>query len=307
MPKPSDIPTTGDAQLAEDFLKYLSYERLRAVRTTETYGPDITAFRQFIAGLDPEMRLADADRDVVRRWLESIAAGHAPAYVSRRLSAIRMLYRYLLLRGVVAKDPTYGVRGPRIRQKVPQFFGERELDSLLDTPGMWDDTYNNVRARTIILLLYATGLRAAELLSLDDSSADIAARKLKFVGKGNKERIVPFGEELARALAEYKRQRDAEVPVRQGNALFVNPDGSRMVYHQLRREVMAGLAKVSTSPKRSPHTLRHSYATALVNHDAGIEETRQLLGHASVGTTARYTHVSPEQLMREYRKAHPRS
>jgi integrase/recombinase XerC len=181
---------------------------------------------------------------------------------------------------------------------------ENEMDKLLDQEE-WNDTYKDVRARTIILLLYETGIRRSELTGLDDRDIDFESRQLKVTGKRDKQRIVPFGEELATELQRYIEVRDRELE-KKSTALFLNKHGERMTGAQLYCEVKEQLSKVTTMKKRSPHVLRHTFATAMLNHEAGLESVRQLLGHESLETTEIYTHTTFEQLKRVYKDAHPR-
>lgn len=231
--------------------------------------------------------------------------GNNAASVNRRLSALRSLYRFALSRKLVGLDPTRRVEGPKKQKPLPQFLRENEMDRLLDDVE-WGTDYKEVRARTIIMTFYETGMRLSELTGLDDSAVDYASRQLKVTGKGNKQRIIPFGEELAAVLGDYVALRDREV-ARQDDALFATEKGERMKDFQVRREVRRCLSAVCTLKKLSPHVLRHTFATSMLNHGAGIESVRRLLGHESVSTTEIYTHTTFEQLKRVYQEAHPRA
>jgi integrase/recombinase XerC len=179
------------------------------------------------------------------------------------------------------------------------------MDELLDEQH-WTEEYNNVRARTIILMFYETGIRLAELVGLDDADVDLAAMQLKVTGKRNKQRIVPFGEELAAALRDYVARRDQEL-VRQSPALFLDRKGERIGRSAVQHIVKTHLTGFTTLKKRSPHVLRHSFATAMLNNGAGLESVKKLLGHESLETTEIYTHTTLEQLKRVYNEAHPRA
>ena len=180
------------------------------------------------------------------------------------------------------------------------------MNRLMDMPEMWSDSYKDVRARTVILLFYTTGIRLAELIGLDDQDLDFVNHQLKVTGKRNKQRIVPFGEELEQTLRAYMGQRD-EQPLKRDAALFLNDKGCRITRGQVEQIVKAGLSRVTTMKKRSPHVLRHTFATAMLNNGAGLESVRKLLGHESVATTEIYTHTTFEQLKRVYKDAHPRA
>lgn len=179
------------------------------------------------------------------------------------------------------------------------------MDRLLQ-PEMWGDTYKDVCARTIILLFYETGMRVGELVMLDDEMVDLDNRQLKVTGKRNKQRIIPFGAELEQALRDFVRLRDEQVE-RTEKGFFVTEKGQRVTYEQVRRMVKNHLGRVTTQQKRTPHVLRHTFATTMLNHEAGLESVKQLLGHESLATTEIYTHTTFEQLKKVYEKAHPRS
>ena len=297
---------TQRCMMIEGFLNYLRFESNRSELTVKSYGEDLEAFEAFFQGLDKHITWETVDADVVRDWMEHMMdAGNAATSVNRRLSAVRSFYRYAQRRGLVDKNPAHGVDGPKKKKPLPQFVKESEMDRLLDLMANGTN-YEDVRARTIILLFYETGVRLSELVGLDDLAVDFQNRQLKVTGKRNKQRIIPFGEELDEALRGYIRLRDAQV-VRQDDALFVTPKGERMRDAQVRREVRENLAKVCTLKKKSPHVLRHTFATAMLNHAAGLESVKKLLGHASLSTTEIYTHTTFEQLKKEYANAHPRA
>lgn len=230
--------------------------------------------------------------------------GNTATSVNRRLSAVRSLYRFALSRGLVKCDPAHAIAGPRRKKVLPQYLREDDMDRLLDER-MWNEGFVDLRARTIILLFYSTGIRLSELTGLDDASIDFQRRMLKVHGKRNKERIVPFGEELEEALKRYMAARDARME-RIDNALFVSDKGKRMSSAQVRVLVERQLLRVSTMKKRSPHVLRHTFATAMLNHEASIASVGKLLGHESLSTTEIYTHTTFEQLKRVYGQTHPR-
>ena len=188
---------------------------------------------------------------------------------------------------------------------MPQFLKESEVNELLDSKE-WSDDYDGVLARTIILTFYTTGVRLAELVGLDDSDVDFDLRELKVTGKRNKQRIIPFGDELYMALKSYMRKRDEEI-YKKSAAIFLSEKGKRVARSQIYAMVRQSLSSVSTLQKRSPHVLRHTFATAMLNHDAGLESVKKLLGHERLTTTEIYTHTTFEQLKEVYKHAHPRA
>lgn len=291
--------------MIEKFLSYLQYERNRSARTVEAYENDLRSFEAFFKKLDGQLSWESVDSDIIRDWMESMMdKGNTATSVNRRLSAVRSLYRFALSRGLVESDPAHAIAGPRKKKVLPQYLREEEMDRLLDNR-MWNEGFADSRARTIILLFYSTGIRLSELTGLDDASVDFRRRMLKVLGKRNKERVVPFGEELETALRQYMAARDAQME-RTDTALFVSDKGRRMSSAQVRTLVVRQLSKVSTMKKRSPHVLRHTFATAMLNHEASIASVGKLLGHESLSTTEIYTHTTFEQLKRVYGQAHPR-
>jgi len=287
------------------FLKYLRYERNRSELTVQRYEMSLRDFEAYFQSLEAGLDWASVDADIIRGWMESLMErGNIASTVNTGLSALRSFYRFALARKLVDRDPAHSLTGPKKAKPLPQFVRESEMDKLLDEE-QWDDDFDNVRARTIIILLYEAGLRRAELIGLNDGDVDFAAGQLKVTGKRNKQRIVPFGEELARQLQHYIEVRDSKVGSTEG-ALFVEKNGKRITANRVYVTTRDSLAKVTTMKKRSPHVLRHSFATAMLNNGAGLESVRQLLGHESLETTEIYTHTTFEQLKRVYKDAHPR-
>lgn len=291
----------------EDFLNYLRYERNRSELTVISYERSLRDFESYFKNRESQLSWESVDADLIRDWMESMMdKGDMASTVNNCLSAVRSFYRYALSRGLVTSDPAHNVKGPKKQKPLPHFVREEEMNRLIDQPGMWGDDYNNVRARTIIVLFYETGIRLAELVGLNDCDVDFVNRQLKVTGKRNKQRIVPFGDELEQVLKTYIRQRD-EQPLKQEDALLLNDKGCRITRWQVENIVNNALSQVTTMKKRSPHVLRHTFATAMLNNGAGLESVRKLLGHESVATTEIYTHTTFEQLKRVYNDAHPRA
>lgn len=293
--------------MIEDFLDYLRYERNRSDLTVRNYERSLRDFESYFKNRESHLSWESVDSDLIRDWMESLMdKGDMASTVDNRLSAVRSFFRFALSRGLVVHDPAHNVRGPKKKKPLPQFMREGDMDRLMDLPEMWGNNYKDVRARTIILLFYTTGIRLAELVGLDDQDVDFVSHQLKVTGKRNKQRIVPFGEELEQALKAYMSQRDGQ-PLKRDAALFLNDKGCRITRAQVEKVVKTGLSRVTTMKKRSPHVLRHTFATAMLNNGAGLESVRKLLGHESVATTEIYTHTTFEQLKRVYKDAHPRA
>ena len=258
------------------FLNYLQLERNYSQRTVESYGEDLTAFESYFKNLSAELTWESVDS----------------------------FYRFALSRHLVKRDPSHMIKGPKKEKPLPKFIREADIDRLLE-PEMWKDTYDDLLARTIILVLYTTGLRLSELVGLDDEMVDFVNSQLKVTGKRNKQRIIPFGNELAEELRKYIAARDEKV-VRVTPGLLLTEKGKRISPIKVRDIVINKLGLVTTQKKRSPHVLRHSFATAMLNHEAGLESVKKLLGHESLATTEIYTHTTFEQLKAVYEKTHPR-
>ena len=290
-----------------DFLNYLRYERNRSELTVRNYEKGLRDFESYFKNRDCHLSWESVDSDIIRDWMESMMdKGDMASTVNNRLSAVRSFFRFALTRGLVSRDPSHIVTGPKKQKPLPYFVREADMNRLIDFPQMWGESYRDVRARTIIILFYETGMRLAELTALNDQDIDFVSRQLKVTGKRNKQRIIPFGQELEQTLRHYMALRD-EQPVRDGRALIQNDKGERMSRFQVERVVNTCLSRVTTQKKRSPHVLRHSFATAMLNNGAGLESVQKLLGHESVATTEIYTHTTFEQLKKVYENAHPRA
>lgn len=292
--------------MIDEFLDYLKYERNYSALTVENYGKDLADLQAYFEDLDEGLTWTTLDADVIRGWMERMMdKGNTATSVNRRLSAVRTFYRYAMARGLAETNPAHAIEGPKKLKPLPQFVKEREMDELLE-PEIWGDNYKDVRARTLLLTFYSTGMRLSELINLDDSMVDFTTCEVRVTGKRDKQRIIPFGEELRTTLQEYIARRDADTK-RVSGALFVTDKGERMNRNQVRYEVSKALARVTTLRKRTPHVLRHTFATAMLNHEAGLESVKKLLGHESLSTTEVYTHATFEQLKRVYNNAHPRA
>ena len=292
--------------MIEQFLNYLRFERNASPQTVQTYEESLYEFESYLTFKDSGLSIGAADADLIREWMESLMdRGNNASTINKKLSALRSFFRFALKRKLVAKDPAHCVTGPKKSKPLPQFLREGEMDRLLDQVE-WGYNYKDVRARTLLLLLYETGLRRSELTGLNNVDVDFEVCQLKVTGKRNKQRIVPFGEELAEALRHYIAVRDDQV-TGDCDALFLSDKGHRMTASQVYQIVRKHLTTVTSMKKRSPHVLRHTFATAMLNNGAGLESIKNLLGHESVSTTEIYAHTTFEQLKRVYKEAHPRA
>ena len=242
----------------------------------------------------------------VREWIASLMdKGLASNTINRKLSSIRTYYKFLLRRGEVAVDPLRKVTGPKKKKPLPVFLREGEMNRLLDDMD-FGEGFEGCRDHMIIEMFYATGMRLSELIGLDDKDVDFSASLVKVTGKRNKQRLIPFDEELGRSMREYVNVRNEAVPVR-SDAFFVRKNGKRLYRSIVACLVKRNLSKVVTVKKRSPHVLRHTFATAMLNNGADLGSIKELLGHESLATTEVYTHTTFEELKKVYNQAHPRA
>ena len=293
--------------MINQFLNYLRYERNASPQTVLTYEEGLREFESYLSFRDEGLSLGKVDTDLIRDWMENLMdKGNNASTINKKLSALRSFYRYALKRKLVDADPAHCITGPKKSRPLPQFLREREMDNLLDVIE-WGGDYKDVRARTILLLFYEAGLRRSELTGLNDADVDFEAKQLKVTGKRNKQRVIPFGEELSQVLSHYITIRDEQVARKEAGALFLSDKGERMTGDQVYAIVHKYLSAVTSLKKRSPHVLRHTFATAMLNNGAGLESIKNLLGHESVSTTEIYAHTTFEQLKRVYKEAHPRA
>ena len=292
--------------LTDSFLDYLLYERNYSEGTVKYYRSDILELQDFGKEMLGDLTPSDIDAELVREWIASLMdRGCASSTINRKLSSIRAYYKFLLRRGEVAVDPLRKITGPKKKKPLPVFLREGEMDKLLDDTD-FGEGFEGCRNHLIIEMFYATGMRLSELIGLDDKDVDYSASLIKVTGKRNKQRLIPFDEELKFSMQEYVNVRNETIPVR-SDAFFVRENGKRLYRSIVAYLVKRNLSKVVTVKKRSPHVLRHTFATAMLNNGADLGSIKELLGHESLATTEVYTHTTFEELKKVYNKAHPRA
>ena len=278
-------------------------------RTVIAYKSDLEQLRTFCReelGKDgnPELiTLTD-----LRLWITGLASRNVHARsVARKITAVRSFYEYLCRREGVSVNPTLKLKAPKASKPLPAFIPQNETCGIIDTFAEDSEDFRTVRNHLIITMLYSTGMRASELTGLRDAAVDTSACELKVLGKRNKERIIPFGQELRTMIQHYREIRRTTVGGSVEN-FFVHPDGKPIHYSLVNRAVHAVLDGASVhSSKRSPHVLRHSFATDMLNNGAELTAVQQLLGHSSLATTQKYTHLTYRELQNNYKLAHPRA
>lgn len=292
--------------LIDTFLDYLRYERNYSDKTIKEYGTDIAQFRNFVQEEDCEFDLREVQPIMIREWVISLMdQGKASSSVNRKLSSLRSFYKFLLRQGVVEVDPLRKITGPKKNKPLPVFVKESDMDRLLDETD-FGEGFTGCRDRLIIETFYSTGIRLSELIGLNDSDIDLSASVIKVTGKRNKQRLIPFGEELKKSLTEYLNIR-SETVSEKPEAFFIRKNGQRLYKKLVYQIVKENLSKVVTIKKRSPHVLRHTFATTMLNNEAELGAVKELLGHNSLATTEIYTHTTFEELKKVYKQAHPRA
>lgn len=293
--------------LVEAFLKYLKLERNYSDKTIVAYGTDLRQFEKFFKSEEEELTFTTVHADNIRSWvihlMDKEDAGAAS--VNRKLSSLRSFYHFLLRKKEIKVNPMLRVKGPKKKKPLPSFLRENEMNRLLDESS-FGEGFEACRDRMILEMFYATGVRLSELIGLDDADVDFFAKQIKVTGKRNKQRLIPFADEMAFDLNEYIKVRNEAIP--QGaEAFFVLKNGKRMYAGKVYEIVKRNLGRVVSLKKRSPHVLRHTFATAMLNNEAELGAVKELLGHKSLATTEIYTHTTFEELKKVYEQAHPRA
>ena len=292
--------------LIKDFLDFLLYERNYSAGTVRYYENDVLELQRFGEESRGELTPSEVDADLIREWIVSMLdKGIKASTVNRKLCSLRTYFKYLLRKKVISADPMRKVVGPKAAKPLPTFLREKEMDRLLDDID-FGDGFEGRRDHLIIETLYTTGMRASELIGLNLADVDFSLSQIKVTGKGNKQRLIPFDTELRRSMSEYINLRNG-VPAVNNDAFFVDVKGKRLSQYLLRKIVTENLSKVVTVKKRSPHVLRHTFATMMLNHGADLMSLKELMGHESISTTEVYTHTTFEELKKVYNQAHPRA
>ena len=293
--------------LTDEFLIYFQTERNKSDLTVDSYRVDLKEFESFFDSLNEGITWTNVDENTIREWIiYMMDEQHMKASsVNRKLSALRTFFRYLLMTKRIGRNPMLRITGPKRQKPLPVFVRDGEMNQLLEYLDQ-DTTYEGVLAKTVMLMLYLTGMRRAEMLSLCDGNIDFVNHQLKVTGKRNKQRIIPFGGELEQQIRQYLQARSDQFGIGFDH-LLVNAKASPLTPSQLTKIVKDSLSAVTMQTKRSPHVLRHTFATSMLNSGADLAAIQKLLGHASLATTQVYTHVSFEELKDAYKNAHPRS
>ena len=292
----------------QKFLDYIAIERKYSTRTVEAYRDDLRDFCHFLGCEIADFNPNEVDESDIKTWMiDLLDNGKSPRSIKRYLSSLRSFYKFMLRTGVVTKDVTRKVIAPKVDKPLPVFFKESEMQRAIAYETQADD-FESIRDCLIIEMLYQTGMRQAEMLGLTDNDVDLVQGQVRIFGKRKKERIVPIGESLVNQIKDYLASRKSLGSV---SAFFVRIKRSGEVEPMnkstLYNIVRARMGEVSTLKKHSPHVLRHTFATTMLNNGADIRTIQSLMGHASLAATQVYTHTTFEQVRKAYNAAHPRA
>jgi integrase/recombinase XerC len=291
-------------EAAAAFLRHLERERNASPHTLRAYGEDLAQFSDYLQReLGRAARPVDVDHLLVRGFLAELhQRGLRKSSSARKLAGLRSFFRYLCREGRLEHNPARALQTPRQERRIPEVLDEAQAASIVEVPGASSAA---IRGRAILELLYGTGIRCAEAVALDVHELDLDARMVRVLGKGRKQRVVLFGRRAGEALSAWLGERRALRP--KSDALFLNARGGRLSGRSVRALVARRVKQVALARRCSPHTLRHSFATHLLMRGADLRAIQELLGHSSLSTTQRYTHVDTRHLIEVYKKSHPRA
>ncbi|MDR0683150.1 MAG: tyrosine-type recombinase/integrase [Dysgonamonadaceae bacterium] len=292
--------------LIESFLRYLQNEKNYSSHTVEAYKNDLQCFKQFVSG-DETFNPRTIDAVIVRRWIVSLMEEeYSPLSVNRKLSSLKSFFKYLCKYKEIEISPVKKIVGPKTNKPLPYFVKDAEMERLLMRLET-EDTFEGKRDRAILDLFYSTGIRCAELVGLSDEDVDFGTQLIKVTGKRNKQRLVPFSKPLKEVLQIYLTTRNEKIQVGDKQRFFVRKNGcslsNSVVYHIVKKR----LSEAPNLSKKSPHVLRHTFATSMLNNGADLNAVKEILGHASLSSTEVYTHTTFEELKKAYHQAHPRA
>lgn len=290
----------------ESFINYLKYEKRYSHLTAIAYKKDLDQFEEFFVKTIGDFNVEKIDDQVARKWvIDLMDSGYTARSVNKKISALKSFYKYLMRLELVAENRLNNVIVPKVRKKLPQFVEEKNLDHLLDD-GLFGQDFEAIRDKLIVSLFYGSGIRLSELMHLQDSDLNQSESLVKVLGKRNKERIIPYPRSLNELINQYKLLR-SELFGSKTATLFVTSTGKPVYEKLIYRVVNKYLALVTTIDKKSPHVLRHTFATHMLNRGADLNAVKEMLGHSNLSATQIYTHTSLDKIQKVYRQAHPRS
>ena len=290
----------------ESFIHYLKYEKRYSSHTVVAYKNDLDQFVEFSTMVVGEFDVKTVSFDTVRGWLlHLMEQGITPRSIHRKVASVRSFYNYLMRQEIVASNPAASQILPKVRKKLPGFVSEKSLSVLLDDSDSFDESFEGKRDKLMVALFYETGIRLSELMNLKEQDINTRSRSIRVLGKRNKEREIPYPAEINELLEAYLSSRKREIGD-ENPYLLVTSKGKQVYEKLIYRVVKKNLAKTSSLEKKSPHILRHTYATHLLNRGADLNAVKELLGHSNLAATQVYTHTTFEKLRDSYKQAHPR-
>ncbi len=293
--------------MTDSFLRYLQYEKRYSTHTIEAYQRDLTQLSEYLSETFEISDFKETDHVHLRGWVVSqIESGVSPRTVNRKIATLKSFFKYLQGREHIASNPATRLKPLKTEKKLPSFVRESEIDTLLDQIE-YADNFDGLRDKVILELLYGTGIRLAELIGLKDQDINLFQENIKVLGKRNKERVIPIGKNLVQLIKSYKEKRQLEDFAEMTPYLVVTNTGQQLYPMFVYRIVQKYLQLVTTLSKKSPHVLRHTFATHLLNKGADLNAVKDLLGHTSLAATQVYTHNSMEKLKSVFEQAHPKA
>lgn len=293
--------------MIESFLKHLQYEKRASPHTVLAYQNDLNQFHRYLQEKSTYIGVVYAEYGMVRGWIvELVESGIEAPSINRKIACLRTFYKFLLRQEVITRDPMMKIKILKGKKKLPSFIKEGDMVQLLDHQE-FADTFEGSRDKLILELFYGTGIRLSELIFLKDKSIDLLNRTIKVLGKRNKERVIPFTPSLISLIEQYRNHRNREVEIKDHGNFFVTATGDSCYPMMIYRTVKQYLDDFPALEKRSPHVLRHTYATHLLNKGAELNAVKDLLGHSSLAATQVYTHNSMEKLKKVFEQAHPKA
>lgn len=291
-----------------EFLNYIQFERRYSIHTLNAYAKDMEQFALFLNQTYQIEKAGDIEFVFVRSWIATLMEeGNSPRTVNRKISALKSYFRYLLKTGKIDHNPILKISGPKVRKKLPVFIEEKSMD-LLSNNLEELNSYTTIRDRLVVELFYATGIRRAELIQLQEKDFNLQNRLIKVLGKRNKERLIPVHKEIIPMVKSFLSLKEMEFKnLATDSNFFLSIKGKKMYPKLVYQIVNNYLSQVSTQKKKSPHVLRHTFATHMLNHGADLNAVKELLGHANLSATQIYTHNTIEKLKNIYKQAHPKA
>jgi integrase/recombinase XerC len=293
--------------MKESFLKYLQYEKRCSPHTVTAYANDLKQFYDYLSETYEISDIKVVNHSCIRSWIISmIEKSITPRSINRKITTLKTYYKFLLREGIVTQNPMLKIQSPKTSKRLPVFVDKTNMNQLLDHIEFSED-YTGRRDKFIIELFYVTGMRLAELVNLKVDSLDLYNNSLKVLGKRNKERIIPFSHSMKDLILKYIESRNSIENSKNSDYLFLSKKGVQIKRKMVQSLVKKYLGMVSTIDKKSPHVLRHSFATNMLNNGADINSVKEILGHASLAATQVYTHNTIEKLKNIYKQAHPKA